>query len=427
MRLRTPALACFIASSSWLVGCTSPSDEESVGRIESALAHPGPWQIPADTLAIGDTQYVEYTGAGPWLGESGCSGGIMSGTDILRDYLYAHFPQTDDIGGYSCRPIVGNESQMSVHATGRALDIMLPLDNGEADNDLGDPIGNWLVENAEAIGIQFIIWDRYDWMAERATGNKGDDYGGQHPHHDHLHVELSVAMASQTTNWFEDAVEPPAIDGCQPLRFIGGLVEETDACFVAFGPAQYWRSVDDGHGGTLLWTNAFENDKPANWARWNLVFAARGTYDVEIYVDPDWGVHTSTRYGIQHSEGTAVVEIDQSTQQEWVSLGEYMFDPQAEQHVSVYDDMPAAVAPDQHIAVDAVRVSRVGSYPIGNDPGGASDDDGEVPAGGNGTPEAGESDAGCSASAHASPTPYWTIALAFIGIGACARRRRPRA
>jgi MYXO-CTERM domain-containing protein len=408
-----------LASGAFVGGC---SDGEPLGEAQSALAHPGPWEIPPTTLAIGDGWYVEYTSAGPWLGESGCSGGITSGTDILRDYIYAHFAQTYEIGGYACRPIVGNESQMSVHGTGRALDIMLPLDAGEADNDLGDPIGNWLIENAEAIGIQYIIWDLYTWMAERTPGAKGKDYGGTHPHHDHLHVELSVEMSNQTTNWFEDAVDPPELEGCAPLPSKGGIIEQTDDCFIAFGPAEYWRAVpDDGHGGSLMWTNAFESADPSNWARWNLLISSRGTYTVEVYVDPDWGVHHQTQYVIKHAEGETEVIVDQSTQHEWVNLGEFVFEAGAENHVSVYDNMPGAVAADQHIAVDALQVTRKDGYipPPNNGEGdGAVEDDEE----GGGIPDA-EEEGGCTMSTGAASTGHhrwWSLLL----LGALLWRRR---
>lgn len=49
--------------------------------------------------------------------------------------------------------------KLSVHAIGRAIDLMVPMEAGDANNGLGDPVANWLVENAEFIGIQRVIWD----------------------------------------------------------------------------------------------------------------------------------------------------------------------------------------------------------------------------------------------------------------------------
>ena len=190
-------------------GCVTLG-EDDVAWQRQGLAHPGPWDIPTETALIGDTQYVEYTGAGPWIGEAGCSGSFTDGAEIVRDFLYEHFPQVTHIGGYSCRQNTGNTSQTSVHGSGRALDVMVPtVGNDEADNDLGDPIGNFLVENAELIGIQYIIWDQWTWGAHRSAGNKESSYGGPSPHTDHLHVEVSLENSTLTTDWFSEQVLTP--------------------------------------------------------------------------------------------------------------------------------------------------------------------------------------------------------------------------
>ncbi|MBI5160227.1 MAG: thrombospondin type 3 repeat-containing protein, partial [Micrococcales bacterium] len=117
--------------------------------------------------------------------------------------LAATFEGIDSVGGYSCRQNTGNTSQLSVHGTGRALDLMISTDGGAADNDLGDPIANWLVENAELVGVQFVIWDRSDWGAYRDPP-KLDDYDGPNPHVDHIHMELSTDGAEMRTPWFAD-------------------------------------------------------------------------------------------------------------------------------------------------------------------------------------------------------------------------------
>ena len=345
--------------------CAPAYEGEDYSEVRGRLAHPGPWSIPAATLAIGDTQFVVNTQAGPWIGESGCSGGMTPGNNILRDYLYAHFPQAYSIGGYSCRSINGDSSKMSVHGTGRALDIMIHTVGGaQADNDLGDPIGNFLIENAEAIGIQYIIWDLYTWNGEKPAGSKSKDYGGAHPHNDHLHVELSVEAAKNTTNWFENAITPPKILDCASIPEAGAVIEETDACFRAFGDAKYWRLVEGaGHGDSLLWTNAWENAEPGNWARWNLDFDVAGAYTVEVYVDATWGVYPKTEYAVKHGGNESLVVVDQAAKSGWVSLGDFDFSQGAEQHVSVYDNVLGAVADDQHIAVDALRLTPLGGEP----------------------------------------------------------------
>ncbi|MEQ8272428.1 MAG: S-layer homology domain-containing protein [Deltaproteobacteria bacterium] len=182
--------------------------EAPVGFEKSELSArvSGPWRIPASTRAIGDRQDVEYVGAGAWIGTRGCSSGLTSGARALRDDLVDLFPQTIGIGGFACRPIRGSTTRMSVHGTGRALDIHIATLAGDADNGEGDPVGNWLIENAEQIGVQYIIWDRWTWRADRPDGSKDRSYGGTHPHHDHLHIELSLDAAAQRTPYFNAPV-----------------------------------------------------------------------------------------------------------------------------------------------------------------------------------------------------------------------------
>jgi len=410
-----------------------PSDEikEPVSDGSWKLAHPGPWDIPDETLAIGDTQYVTYTGAGPWLGEQGCSGDITPGGKILREYLYAHFPQAYSIGGYSCRTINGDPTQMSVHATGRALDVMIHTIADEADNDLGDPVGNWLIENAEAIGIQYIIWDLWTWRADRAVGAKEKAYGGAHPHNDHLHVELSVDASKNTQDWFSDAVVPPAIPSCDPIPAEGVVMEEADNCFVAYGPAKYWREeLGKGHGDRLLWTNAFENDTPSNWARWHLDFVKAGTYTVEVWIDPAFGVYDNVRYEVQSATQNDVVYVDQSKANGWTLLGDFEFAEGPEQHVSMYDNVTGTVAADQHQTADALRLTPLGGSPP---PSGWNDEPldpqnpGGTPSSQSGTSGNGDAEGSCACRSSApdpgSSLPW--LALAF-GLGVATRRRRSR-
>ncbi|RLB50494.1 MAG: hypothetical protein DRJ42_18730 [Deltaproteobacteria bacterium] len=344
-----------VSLSASLAGCMS---EEEVGKVEAALSAPGPWVIPAETTAIGDAQYVEYTSAGAWVGTSGCAPGVTPGAVTLKDWLEDAFPQVRSIGGYSCRSINGDSSRMSVHGTGRALDIMLPLHDGDADNDLGDPIGNYLIEHAEEIGIQYIIWDRWTWNASRAAGSKDRRYGGAHPHHDHLHVELSVDAAAMRTPWFSGSMDTPAAGGCDTtIPADGGVVDNTSSCFSAFGNASYWRDVSGaGHGGSLMWTNAFQSESPSNWARWRLDLEAAGQYAVEVAVDPAWGVYGATRYSVLHGGSEDVVTVDQGASAGWIRLGVYRFAAGAGQYVNVYDNASGSVAAEQHVVADAVRL-----------------------------------------------------------------------
>ena len=391
-----------------LAACTGGGAAE-VGEARYAVAEPGPWHIPPETTAIGDTQYVDYTGAGPWVGEDGCGGGLLEGTGVLREYIMLYFPQAWSIGGYSCRPIVGDPNSMSVHATGRALDVMVEtVDGTNADNTAGDQIGNWLVEHSELIGIQMIIWDRWIWNAS-LDPPKDHDYTGQHPHNDHLHVELSVEAAALGTPFFQNPMLPPELTSCGTVPAAGGIVDDSDTCAGFYGPAQYWRAAEAGHGGSLLWTNAYQGDDPSNWARWILDIEAAGTYRAEVYLTPEYAVFDHVRYEVAHGGATEAITVDQGAVAEegWVSLGSFDFAQGPGQHVSVFDNSADPVAEEQHIAFDALRLTPCS--------GGACDDDGGDDGGGGVL-------GGCRAAPGSSGLPAVLLLLALL---LYQRRRRP--
>ena len=350
--MRVPGVLVLVLA---VVGCSSG---EPPGRASSSLAHPGPWQIPAEVIAIGDAQDVTYTGAGPWNGGAACTG-WTPGAVVLRDWIYEAWPQVTYVGGYACRPVNGDETLLSVHGTGRALDVSIPTvgDPAAADNDLGDPIGNWLIEHAEEIGIQRIIWDRWNWHVGRSP--RSDTYGGAHPHHDHLHIELSEAGGRMETAWFTGPMTFPERAPCaEPLPPEGGIVDD-GPCFVAFGSATYWREVSGvGEGVGILWTNAFESADPSNWARWEFRVSEAGRYAVEVDSVAEYAIYPAVRYTLE-GDGIDAARVIDPSGGGWHSLGEYDLAPGEPMLVSVYDNYAGPVGDEQRITVDAVRIRRL--------------------------------------------------------------------
>ncbi len=169
------------------------------GAFLPLAALPGRWIPPAEVVEIANGQTNSYTGA-----PSACSGTFLPGTREVADFLRANFGASS-YGGYACRANTANTSQLSVHASGRAIDLFVPLDGGEADNELGDPIAHYLMTNAVELGIEFIVWDRTSWGSHRAAP-KHRAYTGPHPHHDHLHIELSPGSANTTGRTFPSII-----------------------------------------------------------------------------------------------------------------------------------------------------------------------------------------------------------------------------
>lgn len=175
-------------------------EANDVGEISVA----GRWTPSASASAAGDRQWARYDDAPSWSGGRNCGGGLLGGTRDLGDYLQRSFRGVRSYDGYACRANTANTSQTSVHGTGRALDVFIPLTGGQADNTVGDAVANWLIANAGSLGVQLVIWDRSTWNASRPAGTKLRSYGGPHPHNDHLHIELNIDGGARRTAWFRD-------------------------------------------------------------------------------------------------------------------------------------------------------------------------------------------------------------------------------
>lgn len=197
------------------LGCSADlgPTEQSVSEMTVA----GPWRLPPSTAAAGDRQYVPYVGSAR-IADGGrctstnafacscthpaCSRGLP-GTIEFAQFLRRRFPQIRSAGGFDCcRQNTGNTAYLSVHSIGRALDLMIATTGGDADNTAGDAVANWLVEHAQEIGVQIVIWDRSSWRAERPAGTKLQPYTGPIPHIDHIHMELNLDGANRRTPFF---------------------------------------------------------------------------------------------------------------------------------------------------------------------------------------------------------------------------------
>lgn len=206
-------LACTLVSLS-ACGPMAWNGEEAT----QAMVVQGKWVPSSTTLSRGDTQVVAYQGAplvssggscassNPWTcscTHSACHASTPGATEFAA-FLRKKFPQISGLGGLGscCRQSTGATSYLSVHSLGRAIDFMIPEIGGDADNTKGDPIAAWLIENAQSIGVQYIVWDRARWGANRPAGQRYGDYTGSLSHTDHMHVELNLDAAAKKTPFF---------------------------------------------------------------------------------------------------------------------------------------------------------------------------------------------------------------------------------
>lgn len=324
------------------------------GRIEQGLTEAGRWMLSEALAATGEAQDVPYDGAPPYADGANCSGGSTPGARTLRDHLLGYFPQIASIGIYNCRVIAGTSS-MSLHGVGRALDVMIPTIDGDADNGAGDPIAQFLIENAEALGLQMIIWDGSIWNAARSPRHYV--YNGSNPHRDHLHIELNEAGAAEEMPWF-DAPYGPTPCGVIPPETT--ILDDGDDCVSLFGPAQYWRmETGAGEQGDLRWTHAFDGAQASNWAQFALPLEVPGLYHVEVSVPGGFADFDRARYEVRANGETFAVTLDQSSLDGYVSLGEYFFGATGNEGVAIFDNAPPPVGENQRIVVDALRITPI--------------------------------------------------------------------
>ena len=246
----------------------------------------------------------------------------------------------------------------------------------DADNDLGDPIANWLVQNAEAIGVQYIVWDKMQWSGRKDPGQKLSTYGGSHPHQDHIHMELTLAGSRMETPFFQTGLpRPGSAPECQPIPPAGATLEVFGPC-VDFRDERNannraWRTVAGGHSGATRWTGGWQNDDHEAEVDYTLSFEDAGTYEIEVYLDPQYAEFPTAHYTVDHADGSDVVNLDQSAGSEWVTLGSYRFEAGTSYSVNLTDHQPdpSIYSGGGSISVDAMRIAAKQGGEDGEDPG----------------------------------------------------------
>jgi len=149
------------------------------------------WNPPKGYIA------APYEHPGPWNGGKDAAGDITPGAKRLGRDLQRLFPQIKSVGGYRVTPNSGNPRELSVHGTGRALDLMIK--EGPDMESAGTKVADWLLSHAQEIGVQYVIWNGSFWGG---TGRSGD-YTGPNPHRDHVHVEITSDAGAMRTPYFK--------------------------------------------------------------------------------------------------------------------------------------------------------------------------------------------------------------------------------
>ena len=162
---------------------------------------------------------------------TGPTDGPEPGTKRLADYLEQKWPATAFWGIYNPRKI-GGTNRWSTHAEGRGLDLGIPLD--DAGLDLGNEIAQWLIDHAEQLGCQYLIWNGRSWSPSRGWRI----YTGQSPHRDHIHLEQTRRAAAV---WNPDDL----IEASDPMDHIIDIADPVPAGTRA-GREPFWSVYADG-------------------------------------------------------------------------------------------------------------------------------------------------------------------------------------
>ncbi|MBA0126274.1 peptidoglycan-binding protein [Haloechinothrix sp. YIM 98757] len=128
-----------------------------------------------------------------YQGASSCTSGPTSGARALMAWFLGAYSDGVNTGIYNCRTVAGS-STTSLHGEGRAADLGVRPHGAQWGTTLADA----LRRNSRDLGVQCIIWNRRIWSGSYCQDG-WRTYNGSHPHHDHLHVELTWDAANSLT------------------------------------------------------------------------------------------------------------------------------------------------------------------------------------------------------------------------------------
>ncbi|MGW5456591.1 peptidoglycan DD-metalloendopeptidase family protein [Nocardia sp. NPDC003979] len=148
------------------VGSTDPAPSTTPGPSGSSVieaATQAGSELPAMPVAIGSER------------------GLQVDTIRLARTIVQQFPQVREIGGQ-------REDPLPDHPSGRAIDIMIPDALSGQGKALGDRIADFVITNAAALRVDYLIW-RQTYRSATGESNLMEDRGSVTANHfDHVHV-----------------------------------------------------------------------------------------------------------------------------------------------------------------------------------------------------------------------------------------------
>lgn len=146
------------------------------------------WSPPADVIAAGENAIVHYDMTAPVA-----AGVQWSPTPAMLAFRNAIVHAWDGVtsGGIQRDAARATEaSTFDAHRTSKAVDYMLRA--GPQRFAVGSALANWLVLNADLLGVDYVLFAGREWSASH-NGPKWERYTGVDFHSDHVHSELNDA------------------------------------------------------------------------------------------------------------------------------------------------------------------------------------------------------------------------------------------
>lgn len=115
-------------------------------------------------------------------GRTGSEAGLTQTTTNLKRIVENQFPAIQSIGGW--RPKDG----FNEHFNGQAIDIMVPDYGSAGGTAYGDKILKYILGNAGALGVDYVLWQQRQWNADGTSSAMSDRGSPTQNHMDHLHA-----------------------------------------------------------------------------------------------------------------------------------------------------------------------------------------------------------------------------------------------
>jgi hypothetical protein len=181
---------------------TAPATGPSWGPRGGVFANPGA-NVPGASAGGSPSSFTAPASA--YTGSSHVEdthGALTPNAAQLQNLIKQLFPAVKDIGGYRS-PDGYNE-----HSSGEALDIMVG-----GNKALGDQINQFLLQNANALGLQYYIWQQKTWRPDGSVSAMSDRGSPTQNHMDHVHARVKPGPATGFNGGMPSTAQPFASGG----------------------------------------------------------------------------------------------------------------------------------------------------------------------------------------------------------------------